>query len=165
MKKSLEISDSEKYGTKSPEVALPSSASGKEPEERKSAPTIELYGPQVDAFCACSLKPGQKGTAKVHFVVKSVKLGDEYGSAVPGKDTPQRVTLSLSHVEADDAGEEEGAEEDEEKDDDTPDKESDEQAEDPKEEAAESDDEDGPEEPAVSGKKAVGVKDTGLDNM
>lgn len=104
-KKSLLISDSERYGPKSPAVLT---GDGKE-EDRKTAPTIELSGKQVDAFCACELKPGETGTATVHYTVKAVKMGEEYGNDVPGKNTTKRVTLSLTHVESDkeDGGEEE----------------------------------------------------------
>lgn len=105
MKTPLAISDSEKYGKTSPEIALPS-PSGKKPEDRKSVPTIDLVGPQVDAFCACSLKVGDSGTATVHYIVKSTSQGDSYGSELPKKGgSPQKVTLAISHVEAEDDGE------------------------------------------------------------
>lgn len=178
MKKSLVISDSEKYGKSSPEVAL--SPSDKKPEDRKSAPTIELTGKQVDAFCACSLAVGDKGTATVHYVVKAASAGDHYGNEVPNKKSQQRVTLSITHVEADGKpGDSDGASEDEEEAGEDP---AEEKAETPDEEAAEESSEDSSEEsasedngtgeetmkselPKKGNKAPVKVKDSGLDDL
>jgi hypothetical protein len=104
-KTSLQLTDSQRFGSK-PTPAL--SENGEKVKERKVGPTIELEGPQVDAFCVCDLKPGDKGSATVHFVVKSVSLGEEYRGGNPKK---KRVRLELSHVEAE--GDAEGEADDE----------------------------------------------------
>lgn len=112
MKKNLKLTDSQRFGKPTPTIA-PESGGKDKVEERKTGPTINLEGPQVDAFCLCDLKPGDTGSATVHYVVKSVSLGEEYGGGNPKK---KRVTLELSHVEAegdaegDDGEEEEGDE-------------------------------------------------------
>ncbi len=98
-KKSLIISDEEKYGPSSP-TAMMAEGGKKESTKPKHAPTIELTGSQVDAFCSCSLVPGETGTATVHFTVKSVEMGKSYGTEIPTKDSQKRVTLQLTDVEA-----------------------------------------------------------------
>jgi len=98
--KSLVISDKEKYGASSPMVSLSSSGSKKKEAEKKHAPTIELTGPQVEAFGLGKCTVGEKGTATVNFVVKAVKGGDAFGDELPGKDSPKSVTLSITHGEA-----------------------------------------------------------------
>jgi hypothetical protein len=154
MKKSLLISDEEKYGASSPTVAMdaPSGKGGKDKAKPKTGISIQLTGSQVDAFCACSLKVGDSGQATVHYVVKSVSQGESYGSEVPTKDSPQKVSLVLTDVEAEDGGEE--SEEDESK-------------EDPKEEAAETPEEEDAEEkdePAGEPQEKVSPKDAGLED-
>lgn len=156
MKKSLVISDKEKYGPSSPEVSL---GKGK-PEDRKSAPTIELTGKQVDAFCACSLNVGDSGTAKIHYVVKASSAGDQYGNDLPGKDSKKRVTLSITHVESEekdgDKGDEAGEDAEEEKKE-TPAAEADEEKDEPET------DEPDANAPRKGNKAPVSVKDSGLD--
>lgn len=144
MKKNLKLTDSERYGTK-PTPALASEGGKDKVTERREGPTIELTGPQVDAFCVCDLKPGDKGSATVHFVVKPVSLGEEYGGGDPKK---KRVRLELSHVEADGDGEEGDGEEEEGI-----------EAEVEAPAAAEEEDEDTP----ATSKKPISVKDAALD--
>lgn len=99
MKKSLIISEDQKYGRK-PNPTEPGVEVAKE-KPRKFAPQITLTGAQVDAFCGCDMKVGDKGSATVHFIVKAASSGDQYGEEVPGKKADQKLTLSLTHVEAD----------------------------------------------------------------
>lgn len=116
MKKSLILTDKDRYP---PSPAL---AEGEKPKERKTAPTITLTGKQVDAFCGCSLKPGDKGTATVHYTVKAASAGDQYGDELPGeKPSDKKLTLSLTHVESDEEGDDENP--DDEADDEVPEKE------------------------------------------
>lgn len=109
-KKSLMISDKDRFGENSPTVAMAEKESG----TRKTAPTITLVGPQVDAFCACALEVGEKGIATVHFVVKAVSAGDKYGSDVPTSKKPKEVVLSLTHATANEEpdGDESGEDDD-----------------------------------------------------
>lgn len=111
MKKSLVISEKEKYG---PSVVQ---APGEKtpPKQRKFAPTLTLRGKQVDAFCGCQLKVGDTGQATVHYTVKS--LGGDNGSygdeVADPKKKPAEMVLQLTHVEAE--GEEGGEDPKEEK--------------------------------------------------
>lgn len=141
-KKSLMISDKERFGEKSPTVAL----SPEKESNRKTAPTITLIGSQVDAFCACSLEVGTKGTATVDFVVKAVSAGDKYGSDVPTSTKPKEVVLSLTHAVANESSEDDGESAGDE------DAEEEDEAETPK-----------TEEPAAK-KKEVSPKDAALDD-
>lgn len=153
-KQSLLISDEERYGTKSPAVL----AGDGEDKDRKTAPTIELMGKQVDAFCACELKPGESGIATVHYTVKSVKMGEEYGNDVPNKNSTKRVTLSITHVEAEGDGED---------DEESPEHEAKETPAEEKAEKAEGDD-DAPETPETDApttkRKSVSPKDAQLED-
>lgn len=145
MKKSLIISDKDKYPS-SPAATL----EGK-PKDRQTAPSITLTGKQVDAFCGCSLKVGDTGTATFHYVVKAVSAGDQYGDAVPsGKSEDQRLVLSLTHVESEGEGED-----DEEEAGEDPEEEKDES---PEEEAADEKD-----EPAGEAKDTVSPDDAKLE--
>lgn len=113
MKKSLIITDEDKYPAAAP------LAEGSKPKPRKMAPTVTLTGKQVDAFCGCSLKPGDKGTATVHYVVKASSAGEAYGDTLPEKGKGnKKLTLALTHVEADEKeSDEDEAPEDEEEND------------------------------------------------
>lgn len=109
MKKSLIITEKEKYPSMvdGPKPAGDNAAEKK--PDRKFAPTITLRGKQIDAFCACSLKSGDKGTATVHWLVKSIDNGtNSYGDELvkPSK-KPKEVVLQITHVEADESDEKE----------------------------------------------------------
>lgn len=112
MKKSLVISEKEKYGPTEVSKPIPPGGTVK-PKDRKFAPSITLVGKQVDAFCACSLKVGEKGTATVDYVIKAVGGGgDHYGDELPAAKPEKKVTLALTHVHSDKEGEDEEAGED-----------------------------------------------------
>lgn len=102
-KKSLIISEKEKYGSNSP-TALTSS---KNPKESKYAPTIELTASQIAAFGLEDPKQGDTGCAKVYWRVKTVSDGgDSYGDRLPEKSAAQKVSLTFTHVEECEPGEE-----------------------------------------------------------
>lgn len=106
MKKSLILSDKDRYPSAKP------LGDGEKPKERKTAPTIALTGKQVDAFCGCDLKPGDSGSATVHYVVKAASSGDQYGDDLPSKKSAdKKLTLALTHVETDEKGDDEEDEE------------------------------------------------------
>lgn len=157
MKKSLIVTEKEKYPDMkpSPVVAEGENAAEKKPD-RKFAPTITLRGKQIDAFCACSLKSGDKGTATVHWLVKSIDNGtSSYGDELvkPSK-KPKEVVLQITHVEADEADEKEEPGEDaaEEKD------------ETPEVEAGEEDTEDTAEGEATTASDRVSPSDAKLED-
>ncbi len=153
-KQSLMISDKERYGETSPAVAM----SPEKEKNRKTAPTITLVGKQVDAFCACALEVGEKGTATVNFIVKAVSAGDKYGSDVPTDKKPKEVVLSLTHAVAQDMPEGDDGDDDDEE------TESDEEKK-AEEKTGEEDDADEPaaEEPKAA-KKSVSPKDAALED-
>ena len=156
MKKSLVISEKDKYGDSAISPAVAEGGKQAKPKARKFAPTIELIGPQVDAFCACELKVGDTGTATVHYTVKSVGSNSpSYGDEVsPAEKKPSRVTLQLTHVEAEGEGEDDKEEAGEDP--------AEEKTESPEDETAE----EGAEEddsPASPKKETMSPKDAGLD--
>lgn len=156
MKKSLVISEKQKYGPSSFDKPSPAMPGGKKSPPRKFAPTITLTGQQVDAFCGCELKAGDTGTATVHYVVKAVgDSGEHYGDelAKPAA-KPQKITLQLTHVESEEKGDDEEGEDAEEEKGESGD---DEIKEEDSEE--ETDDEDAPKAPA---KETVSPSDAGL---
>lgn len=111
MKKSLIITDEDKYG---PATTPSPGIEGAKSKPRRMAPTVTLTGKQVDAFCGCSLKPGDKGTATFHYVVKAASAGEEYGDTLPEKGKGnKKLTLAITHVERDEKdGDDEEAGED-----------------------------------------------------
>jgi len=97
---SLIVSDKEKYGEDSPSVCCPSGPGEKpKPEDRKSAPTFDLVGPQVAALDMDNdAAVGKVYVAKVKLIVKAVSDGDKYDSSVTeaGKrKKPKTVTVQL----------------------------------------------------------------------
>jgi|GEM_PF-5396724 hypothetical protein len=98
-KKSLIISDKEKYGSDSMMSKIASSGPGKFKQE-KHAPTVDLTGPQVDAWGLDSAKVGEKFCVMVHGIVKSSSAGESYSDRLPNKKATARVVVSLTHVDS-----------------------------------------------------------------
>jgi len=129
---SLIISDKEKYGEDSPAVSISQSpGENPKPEERLSAPTVDLVGTQVEGFgLDAKANLDEVGCAKIYFKVKSVKKGESYGDSLTTKKSPTKVTIQITHAEPMDKDDEEAEEE----------------GEDPKEEAIETAEEEAAEE-------------------
>lgn len=96
-KKSLAITDAQKYGHDDMIMPPGGHEGEKKRKERKTVPTVELHAHQLKAFGIHKMKIGDKGKATVHFALKSA--GDPHGSEVPAKKKLDRASIALTHVE------------------------------------------------------------------
>lgn len=99
-KKSLIISDKEKYGDSMAATIAGSGKKGK-PSEPKHAPVMDLTSSQVKAFGLETAQVDQTGCAMIHYIVKSASAGDSYGDAVVKGSGKKKVSIQITHVDPD----------------------------------------------------------------
>ena len=100
-KKSLIISDKEKYGSDKSMGAMIATSGKKDKNAPKHAPTVDLTGSQVESWGLDGAKVGDKFCVMVHGIVKSSSSGSPYSDEIPkAGESTSKVTVSLTHVDS-----------------------------------------------------------------